>query len=117
LYVEGGQTSLFDAVDYAVKYLSKNRPVADRGLPTLILISSGEDRSNSKSIDDALSAIKEQQVRVFTIGLSDLKVSTRSLDRLSKENGGKAYVPRTTAEISNAVIDILKLMRGVTAGK
>jgi VWFA-related protein len=112
LYVEAGQTSLFDAVDYSAKYLTKNKPASDGGTRSIILISSGDDRWGAKSADDTLALLKEQQVRVYAIGLSDLKVSTKSLDEISKESVGKKYSPRTTADLSNAVIDIVKLMRG-----
>ena len=114
LYVEGGQTSLFDAVEYAAKYFAKNK--ADGSSPTLILISSGEDKGE-KSVDEALALLKEQQIRVYAITVSDLKVSPKSLERLSRDTGGKSYVPRTTADLSNAVIDITKSMHGAAAAK
>jgi Mg-chelatase subunit ChlD len=115
LYVEGGQTSLFDAVEYAAQYLAKNKDAAS-GSQTLIVISSGEDKGD-RSIDGTLSLLKEKQIRVYAIGMSDLKVSPKSLDRLSRDTGGKSYLPRTTAELSNAVIDITKSMHGVAAAK
>jgi len=114
LYVEGGQTSLYDALEYAAKYFAKNK--ASGGSPTLILISSGEDK-NDKSAEGTLSLLKEQQIRVYSIGISDLKVSPKSLERLSRDTGGRSYVPRTTAELSNAVIDITKSMHGAAAAK
>lgn len=117
LYVEAGQTSLFDAVGYAARYLAKNRPAGDGGSPAMLLITSGEDKAGGKSADDALAILKDRQIRVYAIGISDLKVATKSLDRLSKETGGKTFIPRTTAELSNAVIDITKSMREVTAAK
>ncbi|HSU26545.1 MAG TPA: VWA domain-containing protein [Pyrinomonadaceae bacterium] len=117
LYVEGGQTSLFDAVDYAARYFAKNKAAASGGSSALILISSGEDKADTKSIDETLSLLKGQQLRVYAIGLSDLKVTTKLLDRLTRDTGGKTFVPRTTAELSNAVLDIAKSMRGVIPAK
>lgn len=117
LYVEGGQTSLFDAVDYAARYFAKNKAATSGGSSMLILISSGEDKADTKSIDETLSRLREQQLRVYAIGLSDLKVTTKLLDRLTRDTGGKTFVPRTTAELSNAVVDIAKSMRGVIPAK
>jgi len=117
LYVEGGQTSLFDAVDFAARYFAKHKAAASGGSSALILISSGEDKADTKSIDETLSRLKGQQLRVYAIGLSDLKVTTKLLDRLTRDTGGKTFVPRTTAELSNAVLDIAKSMRGVTPAK
>lgn len=117
LYVEGGQTSLFDAVDYAARYFAKNKAATSGGSLMLILISSGEDKADTKSIDETLSRLRDQRLRVYAIGLSDLKVTTRLLDRLTRDTGGKTFVPRTTAELSNAVVDIAKSMRGVIPAK
>lgn len=116
LYVEGGQTSLLDAVGYAARYLAKNKPAPD-GLSTLIVISSGEDKASGNSVDEILSVLKEQQVRIYAIGLSDLKVSNKILDRLSKDTGGKAFTPRTVADLSNSVLEILRSLRGGATGK
>lgn len=115
LYVEGGQTAMSDAVEYAAKYFGKNKQSQTGGV--LILISSGEDRNSARSIDDTIGALKEQQLRVFTIGISDLKVSTKLLDRLAKDTGGKAFVPRTVSDFSNTVLDITRSIRGVPANK
>jgi von Willebrand factor type A domain. len=76
LYVEGGQTSLFDAVDYAARYFAKNKAATSGGSLMLILISSGEDKADTKSIDETLSRLRDQRLRVYAIGLSDLKVTT-----------------------------------------
>ena len=117
LYVEAGQTSLFDAVAYTARYLAKNKPAGNGVSPAILLITSGEDKAGGRSADDTLTILKDQQIRVYAIGLSDLKVSTKALDRLSKETGGKTFVPRTTADLSNAVVDITKSLREVAAAK
>ena len=117
LYVEGGQTSLFDAVDYTARYFAKSKAAGSGAMSTLILISSGEDKADTRSIEETLSRLKDNQIRVYTIGLSDLKVSTKLLDRLARDTGGKMFVPRTAAELSNAVAEITKSMHVVGAAK
>jgi VWFA-related protein len=116
LYIEGGMTAIIDAVDRSARYVAKNEPnsTANRAF---VLISDGEDQGSGKKIEDTIALLKENQIRVFAIGISDLKVSTRLLDRFSKETGGRTFTPRTTAEMSNAVLTIAKLMRGAAAAK
>jgi len=114
LYIEGGMTAIIDAVDRSARYLAKNEPnsTANRAF---VVISDGEDQGSGKKIEDTIALLKENQIKVFAIGISDLKVSTKLLDRFTKETGGKTFMPRTTAELSNAVITIAKLMRGAPA--
>ena len=115
LYVEGGQTAMSDAIEYAAKYFGKSKQAQNGGV--LILISSGDDRNSAKTIDDAVSALKGQQLRLYAIGLSDLKVSTKNLDRLTRDTGGKTFVPRTTDDLSNAIQEINRSIRGAAGNK
>jgi VWFA-related protein len=111
LFIEGGQTAIIDAVDRSARYVAKNDKDAT-GSRVFIVISDGEDRSSGKKADETIALLKENQIKVFAIGLADLKVSTKLLDKLAKETGGKAFMPRNTSELSNAVIAIAKIMRG-----
>ena len=114
LYIEGGMTAIIDAVDRSARYLAKNEPNSTVNR-AFVVISDGEDQGSGKKIEDTIALLKENQIKVFAIGISDLKVSTKLLDRFTKETGGKTFMPRTTAELSNAVITIAKLMRGAPA--
>ena len=116
LYIEGGLAAIIDAVDRSARYVVKNEPnsTANRAF---VLISDGEDQGSGKKIEDTINLLKENQIKVFAIGISDLKVSTKLLDRFARETGGKSFTPRTTVEMSNAVITIAKLMRGAAAAK
>jgi uncharacterized protein with von Willebrand factor type A (vWA) domain len=114
LYIEGGQSAIIDAVDHSAKYLVENS--ADGSVVRiLIVITDGEDGTSGKKIDEVVPFLKEKQIKVFAIGISDLKVSTKLFDRLTKETGGKTFIPRTSAEVSNAVIDIVKSLRPASA--
>jgi Mg-chelatase subunit ChlD len=117
LYIEGGLTAIVDAVYFAAKYFS-DEPAGSGTMRTMILISDGDDRNSAKRTDETVALLKSEQIRVFAIAISDLKVSTKLLDKLTKETGGKTFVPRTTAEVSNAVLEAVKSMRIVeTSGK
>jgi VWFA-related protein len=111
LFIEGGQTAIIDAIDRSARYVAKNDKDPS-GSRVFILISDGEDRSSGRKADETVALLKENQIKVFAIGLADLKVSTKLLDKFAKETGGKAFMPRNTSELSNAVITIAKMMRG-----
>jgi Mg-chelatase subunit ChlD len=116
LYVEGGTTAVIDGVDVAGRYMSRNLPETSAN-GVLVLISDGDDRGSGRKAEDVIAALKQKNVRVFSIGISDLKVSTKLLDRFAKETGGKSYTPRNAAELSHAVTDILKFIHGGNASK
>jgi Mg-chelatase subunit ChlD len=106
--------AIIDAIDYSAKYLVENSGEGAVAR-TLIVITDGEDGTSGKKIEEIMPFLKEKQIKVFAIGISDLKVSTKLLDRLTKETGGRTFVPRTSAEISNSIIDIVKSLRQVSA--
>jgi len=110
LYIEGGQSAIIDAVDHSARYLVENSPDGSV-VRTLIVITDGEDGTSGKKIEEVVQFLKEKQIRVFAIGISDLKVSTKLFDRLTKETGGKTFIPRTTVELSNSVVEIVKNLR------
>jgi Mg-chelatase subunit ChlD len=116
LYVDGGLTAVVDGVDAAGRYLSRNMP-DDSSAGVLILISDGDDRGSGRKPDEVIGALSQKKIRVFTIGISDLKVSNKLLDRFAKETGGKSYTPRNTTELSNAVVDILRSLNRGNASK
>jgi VWFA-related protein len=111
LYIEGGQTAILDAVDRSARYFAKNDPSNGTSSRALVLITDGEESGSGKRSDETVALLKDSQLKVYAIGLSDLKVSTKLLDKLTKETGGKLFTPRTTAEISNSVLEMIKLMR------
>ena len=110
LYVEAGRTAITDAVAGSVDYFEENKETSV-GNRVLILITNGEDRGSIKKPEEVAALLKEHQVRVFAIAVSDLPVSTKLLDRFTKETGGKTFVPRVPADLSNAVSDIIKALR------
>jgi VWFA-related protein len=117
LYTEGGQTAIMDAVDFAAKHFSENKGATGGRSRIIVLITDGDEPKNSGKLDETIALLKQEHIRVYAIGLSDIKVSTKLLDRLSKDTGGKMFIPRTTAELSNAVLDISAASRGESAKK
>jgi Ca-activated chloride channel family protein len=116
LYIEGGQPAVVDAIDFADKHFADDPQSAER-LHVLILVSDGDERKDPSKLDATVTKLKEDKVRLYAIGVSDLTVSTKLLDRLARDSGGKMFVPRSTAEVSNSVLDILASIHGEQAAK
>ncbi|HEY2867031.1 MAG TPA: VWA domain-containing protein [Pyrinomonadaceae bacterium] len=114
LYIEGGQTAITEAVEFAAKHFGES-PIKNPQR-TIILISDGDERKNSAT-EGVLNLLKDEKIRVFAIGISDLTVLPKVLERFTKETAGKTFVPRSPAELSNAVVSIMAALRGERTGK
>ena len=47
--------------------------------------------------------MKDQKIRIYAVAMAEGKPVVKLLDRLTKETGGKSFVPKNTAELSEAV--------------
>lgn len=111
MYIEGGQTAILDAVKSSADYLAKNARTETGRQRALILVTDGEDRASVTKIEDLLKLLKEQNIRVYAIAISDAKVFTKFLDRLTKETGGALLTPKTRNDLSVAVKQVSAAMR------
>lgn len=111
LYIEGGLTALLDAVYFSAKYLAENANSESNRRKVLVLITDGEDRKSEIKIEELLKYLKEQQIKVYAVALSDEKVSQKVLDRLTKETGGKKYLPKNRNEIPTIVKELANAIR------
>ena len=111
MFIEGGPTAILDAVNFSAKYLAENANADSDRSKVLILITDGDDRQNKIKIDEVLKFLKTEKIQIYAIGLSDEKVSTKLLDKLTKENSGKVYTPRNPAEIKTAIKELTATMR------
>ena len=111
MYVEGGQTSLLDAVRLSVDYLSANtKQRGDRSL-AILLISDGEDVASAAKIETVLAAANEAKIRIVVVGISDEKINNKLLDRLSRGTGGAAFYPRTPKDTESIVDGVATALR------
>ena len=98
LYVEGGQTTLLDAVDAMAEHL-KDPPAATAKV--IILITDGEDRISEKNQKEVVGKLNENKISLYAIGLvRELEGSKRSkasdfLKFLTKETGGRVIFPKS----------------------
>lgn len=101
MFIEGGKTAILDALDLSQRYLQENSAGTDR-LKRLILITDGDERSSRAKFPELLTRLKEARITVFVVGISDLKLETKLIDRLAKETGGKTYFPMSATELDAA---------------
>jgi|SRR5215204_118334 len=111
MFIEGGQTAILDAVKTSADYLVKNASTEGSRLRALILVTDGEDRESGSKIDDVLKTLKEQNIRVFVIAMSEGKILAKLIDRLTKETGGMKFTPKTRPEISATAAQISAAIR------
>jgi Ca-activated chloride channel family protein len=103
MYIEGGQTAILDAISFSAKHLVEKTSGAPERARVLVLISDGDERASAVKIEDVIKYLRDEKIRLFAIGISDEKVTMKILDRLTKETGGKKYLPKSRAETPDLV--------------
>jgi uncharacterized protein with von Willebrand factor type A (vWA) domain len=111
MFIEGGQTAILDAVKSAADYLAQNAKTDPGRMRALVLVTDGEDRSSKSKIEDVLKLLKDQNIRVFVIAMSDTKVFTKILDRLTKATGGLIVTPKGRGDLSETAKQVFAAMR------
>jgi Mg-chelatase subunit ChlD len=111
MFIEGGQTAILDAVKSAADYLAQNAKTDSGRMRALVLVTDGEERGSQSKIEDILKLLKDQNIRVFVIAMSDTKVSTKLLDRITKATGGMVVTPKGRGELSSAAKQVFVAMR------
>jgi len=96
-YIEGGQTTLLDAIEFMRATLNKQSQDANK---IIILITDGEDRTSITKRTQLVEDLKKDNITVFAIGLvQDLengkKKATNLLRTLAEETGGRAIFPKS----------------------
>ena len=109
MYAEGGQTALIDAVRSAGVYFAENaRPT---GIRSVVLVTDGEEQASIGKPDEAIKILKDAKIRVFAVGVSEEKVQTKFLERLTKETGGKLFVLKSKAELRTIAVEVAAAIR------
>lgn len=111
LYIDGGLTAIIDAVEFSAKYLSESANKDAGRKKVLILITDGEERGSRIKIEDALKSLKEKDIKVYSIGISDEIVVKKVLDKLTNGTGGKLFLPKNQVELSAATNELTKIIR------
>jgi Ca-activated chloride channel homolog len=118
LYVEGGQTAVFDAVYLGADYLIKKRDPNKVRRRAIILVSDGEDRNSYYKKDQVLRYLVSSDIQVFTIALTK-DVPANKVDKvfsflgqLASDTGGRTFFadrPEDIERISSEIIRDIRL--------
>lgn len=127
LYIEGGQTAVIDAVYLAVENIDeyqKSTKSDDRKRRALILVTDGEDRNSYYNEKQLFELLRESEVQIYVIGFVDdlskdggfISKSPQAkakafLERIATESGGKAYFPKSAAELPGLAREISSELR------
>lgn len=118
LYVEGGQTAVFDAVYLGAEYLAKQRsdPSTVRRR-ALILVTDGEDRSSYYKKDHVLRYLVSTNTQVFTVALTKELPANKVdkafgfLSQLATDTGGRTYFANSSADIERIANEVMRDIR------
>ncbi len=117
-----GQTALYDAAYLGIEKVRQGR----HNKRALLLISDGQDNSSRYSYGELRKLLKEADVQIYCIGIVEigggsggsLDLQGQSiLEEMSQVTGGKAFFPRSAAELEDATTRIaLELRRQYSIG-
>ena len=89
-------TRIYDAVTRSLALLRD----AKLSSGSIVLLSDGADIGSLRSLDQAVAAAKEQQVRVFTVGLRSGAYDPAPLQAIAERTGGAYAEARSAAELA-----------------
>jgi Ca-activated chloride channel family protein len=111
-----GQTALYDASYLGIEKVKQGRHTKR----ALLLISDGQDNSSRYSYGELRKLLKEADVQIYSIGIvemgggagSTLDLQGQSiLEEIAQVTGGKAFFPRSAAELEDATTRIALELR------
>ena len=101
-----GWTALYDAMFYSMQEMRRsNNPHK-----ALLVLSDGEDNNSRFTESEALSMIREADVRVYAIGLFR---QARCLEKMAADTGGRVIWVHKLSELPDAVHKLTLEMRNV----
>lgn len=111
MYIEAGQTAIIDAVRTSAIYLTENARTGEGRTRALIIVSDGDERSSVSKLDETIQLLKQGNIRVFAVAVSDEKVQTKVLDRLARESGGRLFVLKNRTELRGTAVEVAAALR------
>ena len=95
-------TRIYDAITRSLGLLRD----AKLSSGSIVLLSDGADIGSVRSLDQAVAAAKEQQVRVFTVGLRSGAYDPAPLRSIAERTGGAYAEARSAAELAAVYEDL-----------
>jgi Ca-activated chloride channel family protein len=111
MFIEGGQTAILDALKSSADYLAENAKTDDNRKRAIVLITDGDERASGTKLPDLIKLLKDRNIRVVVIAISEEKIVTKVIDRLTKETGGKIIAPKNRADLASAAKEAAAAMR------
>ncbi|HWQ33817.1 MAG TPA: VWA domain-containing protein [Blastocatellia bacterium] len=111
-----GQTALYDAAYLGVEKVKQGR----HQKRAMLLISDGQDNSSRYTYGELRKLLKEANVQIYCIGIVEMGGGSGNsldmqgqaiLEEISQVTGGKAFFPRSPAELEDAVTRIALELR------
>lgn len=116
-----GQTAVLDALHISVEHTVKHKAADLNARRAIVLISDGEDRASYYSLSKVKNLLREQNVRVFIIGIIAKLDTSRGLTRpsaqhkaerllteIAKESGGRVFFPGNQEDALEAAKHIFR---------
>ena len=117
LFVEAGQTAVFDAVYLGADYLLKRRDPNKVRRRAIILVSDGEDRNSYYKKDQVLRYLVASDIQVFTLALTK-DVPANKVDKvfsflgqLAGDTGGRNFFANRPEDIERISSEIIRDIR------
>jgi Ca-activated chloride channel homolog len=107
----GGQTALYDALITLAGILRSTTPARR----ALLLLSDGEDNYSRATLAEALAALQEANIAVYSVTVHSARLEypgDRVLRQLSAATGGRAFLLRNYAGFGRILTDIENELRG-----
>jgi hypothetical protein len=111
MYIQGGQTAVIDAVRSAGEYLAENGKAENKGRRAILIVTDGDERASVTKPEAAIKILKDAGIRLIAVAVSDEKVQTKVLERLTKETGGKLFVLKHKGELRTIGSEVAAALR------
>jgi Ca-activated chloride channel homolog len=111
-----GQTALYDAAYLGIEKVKQGR----HNRNAILLISDGQDNSSRYTYGELRKLLKEAGVQIYCIGIVELAGAAGGtldmqgqaiLEEIAQTTGGKAFFPRSSAELEDATTRIALELR------
>lgn len=111
MYIEGGRTAILDALRSAGNYLAENGKPAYTARRSILIVTDGDDAASVTKPDHAIKVFKDAGIRLIAVAVSDEKVQTKLLERMTRETGGKLFVLKQKGELRSIGVEVATALR------
>jgi Mg-chelatase subunit ChlD len=111
MYIEAGQTTIIDAIRVAGNYLADNGKPEFAARRSILIVTDGDDRASVTKPEHSIKILKDAGIRLIAVAVSDEKVQTKLLERMTRETGGKLFVLKHKGELRTLSGEVAAALR------